>query len=253
MAAYLYTLHLDRHALAWEYLRRHPDYVRDWWIRQRTGDGDPQRWGLRRFDDPAVDARDAQPNWWCDSHDTVQLHPDLDPSAGATRFRLWQLPGHKRLIHDGHRLRLTAKFAAGVLRLVLAPEIEDGMGVVGTVPIDEDRVLRWQAADQTLAMLDVSSAQIMPSAVRPRRSSIAHMRSLHALDSIQAGASMKQIAVSLFGARDVDARWHADSELRAQVRYLVRRGRSLMRGGYRHLLHPRLARKGRNRSPADTP
>ncbi|MFV3093976.1 transcriptional regulator domain-containing protein, partial [Pseudomonas sp. GW6] len=25
-AAYLYTLHLDGPALAWEYLRRHPDY-----------------------------------------------------------------------------------------------------------------------------------------------------------------------------------------------------------------------------------
>ncbi|GAB0153351.1 hypothetical protein MnBA_27510 [Marinobacterium sp. BA1] len=29
-AAYLYVLHLDGPALAWEYLRRHPDYRRDW-------------------------------------------------------------------------------------------------------------------------------------------------------------------------------------------------------------------------------
>ena len=29
-AAYLYTLHLDAPALAWEYLRRHPDYRLDW-------------------------------------------------------------------------------------------------------------------------------------------------------------------------------------------------------------------------------
>ncbi len=29
-AAYLYTLHLDGPALAWEYLRRHPDDRLDW-------------------------------------------------------------------------------------------------------------------------------------------------------------------------------------------------------------------------------
>ncbi len=29
-AAYLYVLHLDGPALAWEYLRRHPDYRIDW-------------------------------------------------------------------------------------------------------------------------------------------------------------------------------------------------------------------------------
>ena len=34
-AAYLYTLHLDGPALAWEYLRRNPDYRRDWLRRRR--------------------------------------------------------------------------------------------------------------------------------------------------------------------------------------------------------------------------
>ena len=34
-AAYLYVLHLDGLALAWEYLRRHPDYRLDWLRRHR--------------------------------------------------------------------------------------------------------------------------------------------------------------------------------------------------------------------------
>ncbi len=34
-AAYLYVLHLDGPALAWEYLRRNPDYRRDWLHRRR--------------------------------------------------------------------------------------------------------------------------------------------------------------------------------------------------------------------------
>ncbi|MGP1685134.1 MAG: transcriptional regulator domain-containing protein, partial [Giesbergeria sp.] len=45
-AAYLYVLHLDCLALAWEYLRRDPDYQRDWLRRQRHPE-QAQRWGLR--------------------------------------------------------------------------------------------------------------------------------------------------------------------------------------------------------------
>jgi hypothetical protein len=73
-AAYLYVLHLDGPALAWEYLRRNPDYRRDWLGRcadPRTAAG---RWGLRLLEDPNRDARDALPDWarpilivWCTS------------------------------------------------------------------------------------------------------------------------------------------------------------------------------------------
>ena len=44
-AAYLYTLDLDSPELAWEYLRRHPQYQADW---QNAGArAAPGRWGLR--------------------------------------------------------------------------------------------------------------------------------------------------------------------------------------------------------------
>lgn len=44
-AAYLYLLALDDSALAWEYLRRNPDYRSDWARRNRVVTFD--RWGLR--------------------------------------------------------------------------------------------------------------------------------------------------------------------------------------------------------------
>ena len=53
-AAYLYVLHLDGPTLAWEYLRRHPDYRRDW-SRCRHDDASAH-WGLRLLEDPALDA-----------------------------------------------------------------------------------------------------------------------------------------------------------------------------------------------------
>jgi hypothetical protein len=50
-AAYLYVLWLDALALAWEYLRRHPDYRLDWLRRARRADA-AHRWGLRVLEDP---------------------------------------------------------------------------------------------------------------------------------------------------------------------------------------------------------
>lgn len=45
-AAYLYVLDLDNPALAWEYLRRHPDYRADWTCPKRGAFF--ARWGLRQ-------------------------------------------------------------------------------------------------------------------------------------------------------------------------------------------------------------
>ena len=58
-AAYLYILHLDSPALAWEYLRRNPDYRRDWQQQRRHSQHEAQRWGLSLLENPARDARDA--------------------------------------------------------------------------------------------------------------------------------------------------------------------------------------------------
>ncbi|MGU5163514.1 transcriptional regulator domain-containing protein, partial [Pseudomonas aeruginosa] len=84
-AAYLYTLHLDGPALAWEYLRRNASYRRDWLRRRRKPDA-AQAWGLRLLEDPGLDARDAHPAWFPDHDGVVQLYPDADPPPDAHTF-----------------------------------------------------------------------------------------------------------------------------------------------------------------------
>lgn len=106
-AAYLYVLHLDGPALAWEYLRRNPDYRRDWLRRRRRPDT-AQAWGLRLLEDPALDARDAHPAWFPDHDAVVQVYPDDDPPPEAHAFEFWRVPGRKQLIHDGKRLVLVS-------------------------------------------------------------------------------------------------------------------------------------------------
>lgn len=252
-AAYLYVLRLDGPGLAWEYLRRHPDYARGWRAHRSGADVDPDRWGLCRFEDPDQRAPDFQPDWVRDPADTLQVQPSLARSADDYRFGLWQLPGHKRIEHDGHRVRLVAQFASCVLRLALAPTIEDGLPIAGAIAIDEVCAMRWRAAQSTLRWLTNPRPIDEAPTDRPGRGSVLNMRSLQALDGASAGASMRQIAVALFGECEAYARWHAESELRAHVRYLVHRGRRLMHGGYHRLLHPGRRNPGENEPPALSP
>jgi hypothetical protein len=231
-AAYLYTVHLDGPSLAWEYLRRNPDYQRDW---QRQGHEvpDPQRWGLRLFEDPQVDARSLQPVWQAEIDAAIPVHVDDDPPADAAPFCLWDIPGHKCLSDDGQQLRLTAFVGGQVARLALARNLEDGMPYAYAVHAGRHCRGHWRAIAAQLAVLDAPPAVAHP---RPQRTALGHMRTLQLLDGILAGASQREVAAAVFGDHAVVEHWHADGDLRAQVRRLIRRGHTLMRGGYRRLL-----------------
>ncbi|MGI2228944.1 DUF7011 domain-containing protein [Burkholderia vietnamiensis] len=232
-AAYLYVLHLDGPALAWEYLRRNPDYRRDW-LRRRRRPGAAQPWGLRLLEDPARDARDAHPTWFPDHDSVLQLYPDADPPTNAAVFAFWRTPGHRSLIHDGRRLVLLACWPGGCLRLALASGLEDGMAYVHAIRANAPagtlhRVLTaWRQA--TSGATPAASAHR-----RPMPAALLELHTLQALDATLAGASLRETGAGLFGAEAVAARWYADGGLRSRVRRLVRRGQTLMHGGYRRL------------------
>jgi hypothetical protein len=85
-AAYLYTLWLDRLLLAWEYLRRNPDYRREFCcetaLRQQRS---PVCWGLKEWEDPDQDSRAVDPLWQLPAATEVLLVPER---AGGKRPRL---------------------------------------------------------------------------------------------------------------------------------------------------------------------
>ncbi|MDQ2102808.1 DNA -binding domain-containing protein, partial [Azospirillum isscasi] len=80
-----------------------------------------------------------------------------------------------------------------------------------------------------------------PPELTPYQASLLR-HALQALDAALAGASLRDTAEAVFGPKRVAADWFRSSPLRDQVRYLVRRGRRLMAGGYRDLLASRLGR-----------
>jgi len=246
-AAYLYVLHLDGPALAWEYLRRNPDYRRDWLRRGVDPIQVAHRWGLRLLEDPKCDARDAQPDWTSDPNHLVHIRPDDDTGGEPHPFRIWRLPGYKSLIHDGARWVLTCQLARRILRVAIAPTLEDGMTYAVAVRAGARMALRWRAAETELPLLDTTYTEpIAVVAHRPGRNALLHLRALQALDGTLAGASQREVAEVLFGCATVAKHWYDDSDLRAQVRRLIRRGKVFMRGGYRHLVHTETTGKGRS-------
>ncbi|MFC3682952.1 DNA -binding domain-containing protein [Hydrogenophaga luteola] len=254
-AAYLYVLHLDGPALAWEYLRRHPGY-RLAWLTQDSGTA--KTWGLRTLEDPALDAREALPDWLNARACAIRVIPDDDPAREASPFVFWRLPGRKQLQHDGRGLVLSAHWPGCCVRLVLAPELHDGMPHAFAMHACREPCTRYLDLAKALDQLATAS-RCEPSAAtcpRPSPSTQQALLTLQALDANQAGASLREIAEGLFGSAEVVSGWHADSALRARVRRLVQRGRSLMDGGYRELagidpLAPPLL--GRNSPTPDRP
>ncbi|MBM2765039.1 DUF7011 domain-containing protein [Burkholderia anthina] len=234
-AAYLYVLHLDGPALAWEYLRRHPDYRRDW-LRRRGQPQTAQAWGLRLLEDPALDARDAHPTWFPDHDGVLQLYPDADPPPDAALFEFWRIPGHKHLTHDGKRLVLVSRWPGCCMRLALAPGLADGMAYLYAVRACASSCASYRTITAELNKL-VTADGAVPAAARsrPAPAALLELHTLQALDATLAGASLREVAEGLFGIEAVAVNWYADGGLRSRVRRLVRRGQSLMRGGYRRL------------------
>ncbi len=106
-AAYLYVFWLDALALAWEYLRRHPDYRLDW-LRRHRGPDTAHRWGLRLLEDPAqMRATRIRPGSRpCRRGEAL---PRCRSAQDAATFAFWRIPGHKQLLHDGKGLALIAR------------------------------------------------------------------------------------------------------------------------------------------------
>jgi hypothetical protein len=188
-------------------------------------------------EDPGVDARNAQPVWRPDPVALVRIAADDGEASDSDRFSLWSMPGRKSLFHDGRRLLLSMALGTRALRTSVANEVCEAGAFAYVISSGSAARMRWRGVEDYLATLRAAKP-IAPYAVRPRPGRLAtlHVRALQALDGRVAGASHRDIAAAIFGEERMAESWNSDSELRAQVRHLLRRGDELMRGGYRQFL-----------------
>jgi hypothetical protein len=235
-AAYLYILGLDAPALAWEYLRRNAAYRADW-RSQRRKRKTAARWRLFAFEDPRLDARNAQPLWRPRPNNVVHLVAlGLDAPRGEP-FSLWPVHGHKRLCHDGTSLLLHTTLRNGTARVAIPDGLSEGYAFAYVAIVDAQAERRWRDIKRTHRLLRPEALQAtFGAATRLERGALTHLRSLQALDGARAGASQRDIAAAVVGTARIDTEWRVDGALRSQVRHWLRRGRLYRDGGYVRLL-----------------
>lgn len=166
----------------------------------------------------------------------MHVGPEEGDPAHAARFSVWRIPGRKVLIGDGRRLLLLSIVGRRMLRLAIGAGLREGAPYAYTIRAGPRAKAHWRAVENFIDHMERRHAPRELAIERPSRLAIVHMRTLQALDGVLAGASQREIAAAIFGADRVARDWAPDSELRAQVRHLIRRGRAFMNGEYRSLL-----------------
>ena len=246
-AAYLYTLHLDGPALAWEYLRRNQATGATGYagvaslMRRRPG-------ACACWKIPAGCARRTSclvPRSRCRGAAIPRRRP-------TTRCAYLRVLAHSRAqATDPRRQAHGARIAlAGLLRSAgtrTRPGRWFGLSLRHTRLRHALCALPHARCEAGCAICRNRGHACGNSPLPPTPAALLELHTLQALDATLAGASLREVGEGLFGADAVAADWHKDSALRARVRRLVRRGDELMHGGYRRLAQLQCSRRIRGR------
>jgi hypothetical protein len=244
---------------AWEFLRRHPDYRRDWrgavprslpvvrlddgteLLRLRRRYPAAERWGLYAFADPSNAARCA-PVFWL-------------PNVSRRIIRVRGVPNGEsvataRLKLADFRVRRTAVIGIDGAQIVtlkgygtyVSLDIRDVPALARPLPlvVELDRLDDLGRHTDALKTLQ-HFMQLRPNDPPPRPAFGSDDRrfrhTLIALDESMAGKTYRQIAIAIHGEQRVAEEWGNGSDfLKDRMRRLVAKGRELMQSGYRDLL-----------------
>jgi hypothetical protein len=239
-AAHRDALHLDPAELAWEFLRRNPDYqasfVEGQMQSDRRTDGPARRWGLRFLADPTQDSSATPVFWHPEELASVIILAPAPARVGLEAFVVdnWlkRFPSH----HGEDGTHVLLKDAGIRHQILLTTPPKDGMARVALIPLDPGTPQRARATHKfwDYAARDHPRPRFV-GASQLDRLEIA----LRALDLRQSGASYRTIAEGLFGPKPKDITPWKTAAVRDTVIRLVRTGLFMMRGGYRRLLGPR--------------
>jgi len=218
----------DRNAFAWEWLRRTEKY-REAWRRYRSRRlPDPRRFGLERFEDPALPVPVARPVWSAQIDPTVIRATVLDPFArSADRIDLWRLlPYVSVAIDDDQIEHLLLSDGIHSLRI----DIVEGslIGNPASLQYGLHGIASLHGPMPTLQRLIgvVESGRFDVLPVGPGRRD-RWILELRVADALIAGAGHQEIARGLFASNIADTRWRAHNpSLRQRVHRLVKAARA---------------------------
>jgi hypothetical protein len=235
--AFVYTEQLDGPLLAWEYLRRNRAYRAAWDKRNPAEAETAERdWGLLRLIDPMVDARTANPIWKPDPPSTLRV---VRASSAQVGFKLYDLQIERQpyMVRDDQGTYVTALMKSNSWRVHVADGLAEEDRIAIAIPVDEFARRRVAAVDRFIVDLKAKSVEARNRLSASNRAYQFHCSVLQAIDGAAADATHRQIAVAIYGQRRVSASWTPDGDLRARIRYFLKRGATLVNGGYRTLIY----------------
>jgi hypothetical protein len=251
--AYDFLLTLSEEELAWEFLRRNPDYQQAYRRHRRrsvsfagshaglavwrveTQSPAAAHWGLCAFVDPALGAGDAPFCWRADaggSELTARAYPSVTRRADLRVAGSASIP--HAVIGPGPVTRLLIRTTDRVLTLAVSGPC--ALHVPIRLVLVMDGLAHARAAAVLIAALpDVLAGD--PRSIRRSRWQLFHQRALIALDGRSHGASYRQIAVAVVGAERARSAWLSPSRaLKDLMCRAVAKGEALRDGAYRELL-----------------
>jgi hypothetical protein len=213
-----------RHAFAWEWLRRSPDYAEAVAGVDRESAG-ASRFGLHRFEPVDLGASDARPVWRADA-DPFVLTACAVPASGGDVFDFAALGPLGRCIIGAGGIEHWL-WSDGMRNLRV--DIVHGSLSHGPVRLD-CRIAGFAAAPPQIATLErllglVRTRRLVPALFAPERRAARWAVVLRTHDALAAGATQREIAEHLFGMGAMP-RWRiAAASAREQVRRLVKAAR----------------------------
>lgn len=241
--------------LAWEWLRRDAAYRQ--LFPSASTDGPfgcqlfplapnevQQRWGCLNVASAARGA-DATPLLWSAAADpsvlTVAALPATTPAG--TVFDLADWGDRVTIVRGSHLEHVLVRPGRGQLRLdVCSGTILQGpvrffvdVATGDTATVLADRLIRFQNA-----LLNDEADSL---AQRRDRAHLRQIAALRTFDALVEGASIRDVAITLFGEARVRAEWLDPSEaMKSTCRRLIALSRRMANGGYKALLDPAAGR-----------
>jgi len=244
--SYSYIFELAPQEIAWEFLRRNPDYRLCVNAAVQSADDDTdslaKRWGLRFLADPALNAMETSIFWHpelcaqtvildagiCVTSKNVILSEDLLRQADIRNTK------------DGQHILL--RKAGHTYQMLLTPRAQTTQQLHAVIPFDNYTTTRIAATSQLWLMLMKHKAPLISINTQRRQRLI---QSLRALDAHLSGTTHRQIAQELFSPIRQEAEPWRVSSMRGCVRRLVETAIKLMKQDYRDLLTQAPAKGGR--------
>jgi len=218
--------------LAWEFLRRNPNYRSDYalWRREERDPAAPidRRWGLRFAANPQLPADQASVFWLPEVAPGVVLRLEPRRFDGASEAPRGLPKGQFVRAEDGLHLRTDWG-----LQVLVHGDDQPGGQLIVALAYDEHLRLRVRAVD---ALERLTAGRPPPKSHLTDAQFRRLTRCLTALDADLANETYRDIAARIYGASAVARESWKTSTVRASTIRLVQAGRALMNGGYLKLL-----------------